>query len=376
MTQQGDKKNAFKENNWVYNVTGKYPALTGWDFMHLVGKGTEWFADDAERSISILLEAEEYFLNGGVVALCWHWRDPSRETDSFYSQKDYANDPTKYAHFSIKSAVIEGSEDYQKVIRDIDLIAEQLKLFEQKNIPVIWRPLHEAAGTWFWWGWEGAEAYVKLWKILFNRFVHYHNLRNLIWVWNFEPSNNPMDWYPGDEYVDIAGIDIYPPQGDHNPQSIYFELIKHLMNGRKIVALTECGSIADPDFGKEIGTVWSFFMPWYTDYTTKHNQPEFWQKISTSSTVIWLDQMPNYIYRPSPPVHILSGREGPACYKDPTSTFDYTSAEHSDDVQLTSDEDFGSYLYLQGTGFISWTFDIATAGLYDIIFKYQNCHWE
>ena len=84
-------------------------------------------------------------------------------------------------------------------------IAGYLRLLHDANIPVIWRPLHEAAGGWFWWG-KNADSFKKLWVEMFDYFET-QGLNNLIWVWTSE--TNDTDWYPGDEYVDIIGRDLY-----------------------------------------------------------------------------------------------------------------------------------------------------------------------
>ena len=78
------------------------------------------------------------------------------------------------------------------------------------GVPILWRPLHEAGGKWFWWGAKGADACKKLYDIMRDRLINHHKLDNLIWVWSTPES----DWYPGNEKVDIIGYDNYP--GAHN----------------------------------------------------------------------------------------------------------------------------------------------------------------
>ena len=91
------------------------------------------------------------------------------------------------------------------LIRDIDAISEQLKILQDNNVTVLWRPLHEASGGWFWWGCRGKDAYQWLWNLMYERQTHYHKLNNLIWVWN---GQDP-DWYVGDDRCDIIGEDVY-----------------------------------------------------------------------------------------------------------------------------------------------------------------------
>lgn len=107
------------------------------------------------------------------------------------------------------------------IIRDLDAIAGQLKRLQAENIPILWRPLHEAGGKWFWWGAKGPDAAKKLYDIMRDRFINYHGIDNLIWVW----STPEWDWYPGNDRVDIIGYDSYP--GSHNygcPKDMWYQL--------------------------------------------------------------------------------------------------------------------------------------------------------
>ena len=78
------------------------------------------------------------------------------------------------------------------MIKDIDYTAGLLKKLQDNKVPVIWRPLHEAAGGWFWWGAQGAAPCKKLWQVMFDRMVNHHGLHNLIWVWTREPNDDDL----------------------------------------------------------------------------------------------------------------------------------------------------------------------------------------
>ena len=86
-------------------------------------------------------------------------------------------------------------------------MAGLLRPFSDEHIPILWRPFHEAEGSWFWWGREGAEPCKKLYRLMFERFTERHRLDNLIWVQNSPKIEN----YPGDDVVDIISRDLYPP---------------------------------------------------------------------------------------------------------------------------------------------------------------------
>jgi mannan endo-1,4-beta-mannosidase len=295
MTLQGSKSDSQKENNWVHDTTGKYPALIGLDFMQLVGKDSSWYADDPVISKLVVTDAVDYWNRGGIPALMWHWRDPSHDTNEFYSPSS-GNDATQ---FDVREAVKQGTAQYTAVIRDLDIVAAQLLEIQQAGAAAIWRPLHEAAGGWFWWGYHGAEPAKALYKIIYDRFVNHHKITNLIWAWTVDAADSALDWYPGDDVVDVVGMDIYPDAGDHASQSSSFEKVKDLFKGKKIIALTECGSIPDAAEAKKAGAAWSWFMPWYRDYTipqggTPHNSEAFWKTLMASDYVISLDEMPGW----------------------------------------------------------------------------------
>jgi mannan endo-1,4-beta-mannosidase len=127
---------------------------------------------------------------------------------------------------------------------------------------------------------------------MYDRMVNYNGLRNLIWVYTTEP--NDADWYPGDQYVDIVGRDIYT-RGDHSSQVAEFNRIYALFGGKKIVAYTEAGSIPDPDNQQKDGAAWSWVNIWSGDYVTgtTWNSTALWKKTLSSDYILTLDEMPS-----------------------------------------------------------------------------------
>jgi len=269
--------NSFDETNWLKANTGKEPAIMGLDFMHC-NRGYNWY--DEKQTVK---DAKVWWDKKGIPVLCWHWRDPSRLTESFYSNE---------TSFDISKIDDPGSAQYKAMVADIDYISGLLKELQDLQVPVIWRPLHEAAGGWFWWGTKGPEPCKKLYRLMFDRMVNVHGLKNLIWVWTREPNDDA--WYPGDEYVDIVGRDIYK-QGDHSAQRAEFSLMNSLYKSRKMVTISECGSFPDPDNLINDAAAWSWFMPWYGDFvrSSTHNSADLWKKAFASSYVITLDEMPS-----------------------------------------------------------------------------------
>jgi len=260
-----------KESNWLKTNTGKSPALVGFDFL-FCGRNYSWYNENTAL-----------YDKNGIPAFCWHWRDPSRKTEEFYTEK---------TTFDISKISDETSDEYKAMISDIDYISGMLKKFQDNKIPILWRPLHEAAGGWFWWGAKGAAPCKKLWQVMFDRMVNFHGLHNLIWVWTREPNDDA--WYPGDEYVDIVGRDIYK-EGDHSSQILEFNDMTSRYGGKKMVTISESGSFPDVDNLIADGAGWSWFMPWTGDFTrlAKYNSLDLWKKMFASDYVLTLDEMPN-----------------------------------------------------------------------------------
>jgi mannan endo-1,4-beta-mannosidase len=155
--------------------------------------------------------------------------------------------------------------------------------------------LHEAAGTWFWWGAKGSGPCKALWKLMFNRFVNVHGLNNLIWVWTSDVASDAADWYPGDAYVDVIGMDIYPGENQHHTQYFVYNKIREIFGGRKLITLSECGSVPDPAQMVSYGDMWSYFMPWNGDFTRSdaHNGAAWWNTLFSYDYVVTRDKMPN-----------------------------------------------------------------------------------
>lgn len=270
----GINGNEFKA---IKNLTGDYPALLGLDLMDYTPSRTAFGA-----SSSAVEKAIEFANKGGIVTLCWHWNAPTEYLNSTANSSDgwWGGFYTKSSKFDI-AKVMNGQDAKGKELldRDIKEIAKQLKRLEKAGVPVIWRPLHEASGGWFRWGAKGSDAYKKLWKYLYNELTNTYGCNNLIWVYNGQSA----DWYPGDEYVDIVGEDIYPGNHVYDPQVSRFKQAISYGSKTKITALTENGCIFDIDSAVSINALWCWFMTWGGEFTV--NGSNYSEKYTEKSVI-------------------------------------------------------------------------------------------
>jgi beta-mannanase len=251
--------------NQVKTLTGKSPMIRAGDFQHFT-QGYAYLWDNVNNRHSFGYDKNDGSVNAlinwynstgkkGIVSFHWHWHSPSGALSSTAGTNTFYTNQTT---FDISQAVIPGTPEYNFVIRDIDSIAFQLKKLQQAGIPVLWRPLHEAGGGWFWWGAKGPEPCKALYNILFDRLKNYHQLHNLIWVWS---SPEPA-WYPGNDKVDMIGHDSYPGNYNYDNQKDAFDALYMLTRGEKLIAMTENGPIPDPDSCLQQDAPWAYFMSW------------------------------------------------------------------------------------------------------------------
>lgn len=257
--QQMDKFSA--ELNVIKKITGKTPAILGIDLI-------DFSTTRVEHGVSskVIEEAVKWWNDGGIITCCWHWNAPMNLIDEGPDKYWYSGFYSKATTFNFAKALNNPeSEEYKAILRDIDAIAIQLKKLQEKEIPVLWRPLHEAAGKWFWWGNQGSENYIKLYKLLFDRLQNYHQLNNLIWVWNAQEPT----WYPGDDYVDIISYDSYPGAHKHTEVLEELEKIQSATSVRKIAALSENGALPDINKLSQTKVPWAWFCTWSGEFSVK-----------------------------------------------------------------------------------------------------------
>ena len=260
-----------------YNATGDMPAMKGFDFIFSTGA----YVDNYMVDEAIKWHEE----SGGLVTFTWHWNVPRDINDenmgtAFY-QKEIIN-------FDPLNASTPGTKEYEAAVRDIDTIAIQLQRLEEAGVTVLFRPLHEASGSWFWWGVQNKqfvqnETYQRLWYMIYDRLENYHKLTNLIWVWNGQSEF----CYVHPNTYDIAGIDYYANSENHTACESQYNSLSNYNDKNykkylgedcvlpsepysgKMRALSECGYIPDPADCVNTGCMWLYYMIWNGDFVYK-----------------------------------------------------------------------------------------------------------
>lgn len=296
-----------KKADEIYTATGKYPAMNGYDFIHIYvpnqGKNG-WI------NYNDITPVTEWADAGGLVSLMWHFNVPKTESTVPAENGDGVTCTPSETTFKASNALTEGTWENKWFYQEMDKVVAVLQKLQDAGVVAIWRPFHEGAGnacaknqaswtkSWFWWGYDGAETYKQLWQTMFNYFQS-KGIHNLIWAWttqNFNGDansyNNDADWYPGDKYVDIIGRDLYGFNAEKQAQE--FKEIQARYPG-KLVALAECGTdvdknvaTADIDDAWSAGAKWSYFMPWYGSNLPSDN---WWKAALNSKNVITRDQV-------------------------------------------------------------------------------------
>ncbi len=297
-TQEADK---------IYQATGKYPAINCYDFIHIYvpKQGSNGWINYND-----ITPVTNWADQGGLVSLMWHFNVPKTESTVLGTDGSGVTCTPSETTFKAANALTAGTWENKWFYQEMDKVVEVLQKLQDAGVVAIWRPFHEAAGnaclksgdswgkSWFWWGYDGAETYKKLWQTMFEYFQS-KGIHNLIWAWTTQnyngdanTFNNDADWYPGDKYVDIIGRDLYGY--DATMQAQEFKEIQARYPG-KLIALAECGTdtnnntaTAGVEEAWNAGARWSWFMPWYNS-----NMPsnDWWKNAFNSKYVITRDQV-------------------------------------------------------------------------------------
>jgi len=244
--------------------------------------------------------------HGYLLTLHWHWFFGA---DSAWRSK--RNTPVDLGRM-----VTPGTPEHAQTIKELSAAADKLQVLRDSGVPVLWRPLHEIDGGWFWWtDREKPENTARLWRMMFDYFTKERKLNNLIWVYSAgvgsrekKPVEYRRRFYPGPQYVDIAGIDIYgvDVQTDVDGYADYFEVMSQVAPG-KMLGCCECDAIPNPDKMQQGQTPrWLYALPWWGCPSARRSVD--WAAATMAHPfVLTLDEMPAFRWtRSAPHVGILS----------------------------------------------------------------------
>ncbi|TWT42772.1 glycosyl hydrolase [Botrimarina hoheduenensis] len=293
-------QNQILSDTYLTRTGGVFPALIGSDLINYSPSRLARGEDPRGESERMIQWAQQ---SGGVVSLMWHWNAPTDLIDgpNGSGQEWWRGFYTEATTFDLGAALADpGGSRYQLLLRDIDAIAVELTKFRDAQIPVLWRPLHEAqgnsSGAWFWWGDSGPESFKQLYRLMYDRLTDHHGLDNLIWASTLQVGESAWrDWYPGDEYVDVVGVDVYSEAGD--PMTTQWGALLEEFDGKKLIALTETGTLPPTEVLDRYGVAWSYFMPWNEQFVASNHTPAEVQAIVGAEEVIDLSELPTMPWR-------------------------------------------------------------------------------
>ena len=293
------------EFDYLEELTGKLPAIRGFDFLNCANilYGSE--DGTVDRMIDWATK------RNGIVTAAWHITVPKKmegyKVGDYvaYEQATYKPDET---NFITENILKEGTVEREFYLKSLENIAPQLQRLQEAGVPVIWRPLHEAEGNggesegWFWWASGGSAVYKDIWKLTYDTLVNEYDLHNLIWEWNSYNFTTSPNWYPGDEYVDIIAYDKY--SGNTSAATSVFRGLMEKYDSAKMVAMAENDSFSTVENLTSEQAGWLYFCTWYDGggdynflsdpkYNTKENTIEMYQ----SDYCITLDELPADLYK-------------------------------------------------------------------------------
>jgi hypothetical protein len=253
--------NFANEQEFSTNVTAIYtgatPAIYGTD----LGFAVAGDKDSAYSRHETVKELVKQFRAGHVIAICWHEPPPTMdEPVTFRGQVQ-----SRITDQQFDDLLTPGTPINKHWLAQVDGIAEYLKELQDAHVPVLWRPFHEINGDWFWWNGVRGDANhgtKQLYRMIYERLVKFHGLRNLIWVWNCDQPSRPdrqfVDYFPGLDCVDVLALDCYGAF----QQAFYDDM--NALSGGKVMAIAET---TNPPLISTYATQpkWAYLMRWSMD---------------------------------------------------------------------------------------------------------------
>lgn len=235
----------------IERVSGKRPEVYCWDFMDVV----TFEGKEHHNAAKVRRLATEAYYRGGINSFCWHAVNPA-DGSSFFALRDG----------TVRDILPGGSlnDKFNEMLKQIARFNDTLIGMDGDKMPIIFRPWHECDGDWFWWGRKCAtkEELKQLYRYTVTYLRDTLGVHNFLYAFspdiNFTNEEEYLDYYPGDDYVDIVGLDNYwlyrKEQADLDPAHLRLKVISEFAAKRnKVAALTETGQggIADENWFSE-----------------------------------------------------------------------------------------------------------------------------
>lgn len=284
------------DSDWIEKWCGVAPAVAVFNYQYLHRSPSQML--DYSNTTPIC----EWWSRGGIVAIDWHWMVPAAEGSHQYSCN------SEDTSLTVTNMLTEGTWQNDIMKADLEEIADMLLLLQEEGVAVLWRPLPEGAGNtyaqsggkaWYWWGSDGAEAYKELWRTMYDYFQE-RGVHNLVWVWTTQTYD--IDYYPGEEYVDMISYDMYNRASARTIAGLWSHINSYFPH--KMVALSEFGSVIEMPNHLDKGAMWSYFasaVDSYNDfsegYAHSHANIAWWTTTFEDPRVISLNELPRYTGR-------------------------------------------------------------------------------
>ncbi len=226
----------------IKDVTGDYPALYGWDLGGIEHQKSNNIDGVPFKKMKNWIK--EIYDRGGVSTISWHMDNPLTMKNSWDTTSG-----------SLRS-ILPNGEKHQLYLSWLDQAAQflgNLKGSDGKKIPILYRPFHELTGNWFWWCKNNGtpEEFKEIWRFTIHYLRETKKLNNLIIVYNtadFKSKEEFLEYYPGDDVVDVLSFDKYQYTNPVNDSSFITEVQNQLkimnevaVEHQKPMAIAETG---------------------------------------------------------------------------------------------------------------------------------------
>lgn len=256
-TEYGHGWSGDKDRSDVKSVTGSHPAVIGVDLMGFSGRSSELIQkakEDLKQNVA------DTYNRGGVITVAWHFPNPVSQ-GGFYWIDSLSLPAVKY--------IIPGGEahnKYKEILNGIGEWTKSVKGSDGKLVPMIFRPFHEFDGGWFWWGKPHCttEEFISLWRFTVAYLRDSLDVHNFIYAFSpdnkFKTEEQFLERYPGDEWVDMVGMDNYGDMGrnryDLDTAALKLKIVSdYALKAGKLAAFTETGLESIPNATWWTGTL-------------------------------------------------------------------------------------------------------------------------